>query len=111
MRSGELDKAITIQSVSRTVDATGYDAPTWSNVVANVPASILAYRGSEAFTADQTIGEDRATFKIRYREDLTTLNRIVYDGRNWDIVGVRPVGRREALEVDAIARSETASAP
>lgn len=111
MRSGDLDRSIDIQSATRVTDANGFDAPTWANDIANLPAAVLNYKGSERFTADQRVGEDAATFKIRWRSGVTSLQRIVYDGRNWDIVGVRPIGRREALEVDAIARSEAASAP
>tara|TARA_R110000822_G_scaffold123719_1_gene258224 strand:+ start:661 stop:939 length:279 start_codon:yes stop_codon:yes gene_type:complete len=81
------------------------------STVATLPAQVAAYRGTERFTADQLVGEDLATFKIRYREGVTVLNQISFDGRTWDIVGVRPIGRREALEVDTKSRSETANGP
>jgi len=52
------------------------------------------------------IGKNVVTFKIRYRTDINTQNRIVFDGSNWDITDVRQLGRRDGLEIDATARSD-----
>jgi SPP1 family predicted phage head-tail adaptor len=66
----------------------------------------MPQRGSERFTAQQIIGKAVVTFKTRYRPDITVLNRIRYDSRDYDIHDVRELGRRDALEIDASARAE-----
>jgi SPP1 family predicted phage head-tail adaptor len=105
MRAGELDRIISLQTATVTHDAAGQPIETWKGI--NVPAHIKRIKGGERFTADQDIGKESITFKIRYRTIRpTVLNRIVYLGRNWDIHDVRELGRREGLEIDATARSE-----
>lgn len=108
MRSGELDRSIVIQARTETLDSYGEPVYTWAKIHADdiLPARIAPQRGGERFTAQQTIGKFVTTFRIRYRIDVTVLNRIVYDSRNWDIQDVREIGRREGLEIDATARSE-----
>lgn len=109
MRAGELDRSIVIQAATTTQNAFGEPVETWVKIhtADTLPAKVVPTRGSERFTAQQVVGESVVTFRIRWRDDVTTLNRIVYDGRDWDITDVRPLGRREGLEIDATARSET----
>jgi len=108
MRAGDLDRSIVIQSKTVTQDAFGQDVETWTKIhtATTLAAGVLPVRGGERFTAQQTIGKGMVTFRVRWRDDVTVLNRIVYDGRNWDIHDVRPLGRREGLEIDASARAE-----
>lgn len=108
MRSGELNRSIVIQSKTVAQDSFGEPVETWAKIHTrdSLAARVMPQRGNERFTAQQVVGEAVTTFKIRYRSDVTTLNRIVYDGRNWDIHDVRELGNRDALEIDASARSE-----
>ena len=105
MKAGMLDKLITIQSVTIAPDTFGQAIETWADV-ADVAARVMPVRGGESFTESQRIGRAVTTFQIRYRTAVTAGNRIVYGGRNWDILDVREVGRREGLEIDARARAE-----
>lgn len=108
MRAGNLDRSIIIQAKTPTQNAFGEPVDVWAKIHTDdtIPARIVPMRGSESFTARQVVGKAVVTFRIRYRADVTTLNRIVYDGRDYDIHDVREVGRREGLEIDASARSE-----
>lgn len=105
MRAGELDRTIALQSVSTVADSFGELLETWTTF-ASPAARVVPNRGNERFAAQQVVGHAVVTFRIRYRTDLSVLNRIVYDGKQWDIHDVREVGRREGLEIDATARSE-----
>jgi SPP1 family predicted phage head-tail adaptor len=106
MRAGQLDRTIELQSVATAPNSFGELVETWTTF-ASPAAAIVPTRGNERFTAQQLVGHAVTTFRIRYRTGLTVLNRIVYDGRQWDIHDVREIGRREGLEIDASARSET----
>lgn len=108
MRSGDLDKSIIVQSRTLSQNETGEAVETWAKIhtADTIAAAVRPFRGAERFAAQGVIAEQIVTFKIRYRSDVTPLNRIVYDGRNYDIGAVREVGRRDGLEIDATARAE-----
>lgn len=109
MRSGQLDKSIIIQAKTATQDASGQEVETWTKIHtgATLPAAVISKPGGESFGAEQVIAFGYRMFKIRYRADVTVLNRIVYNGRNYDVLDVREVSRRDGLEIDAKARAET----
>lgn len=105
MRAGDLDRTIELQSVSTVQNSFGEPVETWATF-ATVAAKVSPQRGDERFTAQQIVGKAVVTFKLRYRTDVTVLNRIRYVGRDYDIHDVRELGRREGLEIDASARAE-----
>lgn len=47
-------------------------------------------------------------FRTRYRADLalTVQDRLVFDGKTWDIHDIREIGRRVFTEIDATARAD-----
>lgn len=105
MKFGLLRKRITLETSAPTQDAAGQPIDAWSPL-ATVWARVTPGRGGEQFTADQRIGTAVTTFRIRFRTNLTVKDRISWDGRIWDIRDIREVGNKEALDVDATARSE-----
>lgn len=106
MRAGDLDRSVTIQSATSAQDAVGQPIQTWSDVATGIAAKVSPMRGAETFNNSQPIGYMTATFRIRYRTGITVENRVVYNGRNWDILDVRELGRREGIEIDARTRAE-----
>jgi SPP1 family predicted phage head-tail adaptor len=105
MRIGLLDRRVTIQSLSTAPDGSGQEVETWT-AVATVWMRVRPFRGSERFLAQQVVGKAVTTFEARYRSDVTVKNRLLYDGKNWDIADVRQIGRKERMELDATARSD-----
>jgi SPP1 family predicted phage head-tail adaptor len=80
--------------------------------VAKVWAERIDPRGRELFTAQQTVAKVDCVFRIRYREGVTTKQRLkdLRDGRTYDITAVLPaLERREALDLVATARAEAAA--
>lgn len=98
MNIGQLDQQVTLQTRSVVTDAVGQDTITWVDV-ATVWAQCQALRGREFFAAAQVQQEQTVKVRIRYRADITTLHRLVWQGRAHDITGVVPVGRQEMLEL------------
>lgn len=103
MRAGQLNKSIVIEARTDTADSFGQPVPSWARIHtdATIAAAVLPNRGGERFTAAQVYGESVVTFRIRWRSDVSVLNRISYDSKYWDIKDVREIGRREGLEIDA----------
>jgi SPP1 family predicted phage head-tail adaptor len=98
MRAGRLDKVLTLQSRSLTGNDYGEQVASYSPL-ATVWGEKIDVRGSEKFAALQTIGQIDCKFRIRYRADLTTVNRVVCDSKSYDITGITEIGRREGLEL------------
>jgi SPP1 family predicted phage head-tail adaptor len=60
--------------------------------------------GRELFVAKGTIAENSTRFRLRYRNDLNLTDRLEYDGSEYDIKQIAELGRREGLEIVAVAR-------
>lgn len=63
-------------------------------------------KGLEKWVAQQVKAELDTTFAIHYRDDVSPVNRIVFEGREYDILQVLEIGRRESLDIVAKARAE-----
>lgn len=101
-----MDRRLSIMRLSET-GRDGLNQPITSWVrVARVWAQARPNRGAERFEAQQVTGSAVMTFHLRYRSDLTVLDRIAYDGRDWDIADVRELGRRVGSEIDCVARAD-----
>lgn len=106
IRSGRLDKRITIQRKTLTDNEYGEPVETWADLV-TLWAIYLPARGSERFAAQQQIAEIDTVFRIRYRQNITVTDRIIYNGRTYDIKAVVDMcGRKDGIELYAKARAE-----
>lgn len=108
MRAGGLDRRIVIERVSVTYDEFNAPVEQWSTL-ATVWASKVDVKDGERFRADAVSSEITTRFRIRYSTtvaDVSPRDRISYDGRLYDIVAVKEVGRREGIEITASARND-----
>lgn len=105
LNSGMLDRQLTIRTVTYANDAAGQPVETWAD-----GDTVWAQRddkdGREASGSGERAAEVDAVFIIRYRDDVTPVNRVSIDGREYDVVSVLEIGRREGLEISARARAE-----
>jgi SPP1 family predicted phage head-tail adaptor len=99
VKAPRLDRRVTIQSRALAPDAQGQQIETWSEV-ATVWASKRDLRGREYTTN----AEVSTTFEIRYRADVTVLNRLVCEGITYDIQQVSEIGRRVGLQLICSAK-------
>lgn len=107
MRAGKLDRRVTIRRMTGTT-TNEFNEPVevWADV-ATVWAQQRPNRGSERFAAEQQAGTAVMTFHIRYRSDVSAMDRLIYEGRSYEIVAPpREIGRRVVTEIDAIARAD-----
>lgn len=109
MRAGKRDRQITIQRPALTNNAFNEQVETWSDL-ATVWAQQLPSRGGERIAAQEIYGQSVMTFRIRYRADLTVSDRIVCQGRIWNILDIREIGRRVGIEIDAVAEAPVSGA-
>jgi SPP1 family predicted phage head-tail adaptor len=105
MRAGALDRTITIQRKTLTQDETGAPVESWA-VYATVCASKKDLRGSERFASQQVMADADTQFRIRYLSGITPMDRILCEGRTYDVKSVLEFGRREGMDIMAQTRAE-----
>jgi len=98
MKTGRMDRLVTLKIRTATgQDDHGEETATWEDIP--IWAERREIRGNERFVAQQEVATWDARYFIHYREDVTTLDLLVDQGRTYDIVAVLPLGRREGLEL------------
>lgn len=104
IHAGTLDRSITIQENSQSVDSYGeLTGDNWANIATNptVRASVMELLGSEKYEEMQLSEKADLKIRIRYRSDLTVRMRIVYESQNYDIYSIQEVGRRVGTDIFA----------
>jgi SPP1 family predicted phage head-tail adaptor len=115
--AGLLNRTITLQTATKTQDAgTGEEVIDWTAATAvQLPAQWLAGNTREGYQAGQRLaaaGQRLAAyvdgvFRIRYRDRPSPENqRIVFDGRPYDLKPPIEIGLREGWEIPVVARAE-----
>jgi SPP1 family predicted phage head-tail adaptor len=103
MQAGRLDRRVEIQRRTQTQESNGEYVYTWATI-ATVWATVKDLRGAEFFSARQTNAEVTTRFYVRWIEGVTVLDRILYEGRVYDIAQVSEMARRQGLDILAIAK-------
>ena len=107
-----LNRVIELQRVTITRNGLGEGVETWATL-ATRKAQRSDVSAAESFRAQEVGAQLTTRFTIRYSGELATLNprdRLLFDGRNYQITGVREKQRRRWLEVDCVARDDIAAA-
>ena len=87
MKAGRLRHPIQVQEQVINKDIYGGEVITWQNKTNGAIRSSIKYlNGTDGFTQDIYFGKNIVEFRIRYLPDLSVKDRIVYDGRNFDIL-------------------------
>lgn len=101
---GELDQRITFSRLTRVPDGIGGVTEAWADLVSvpTVWAKVTPRIGRESMDQGRMNAAQMATFTIRYRDDLTELDRITWRGEIWNIRRIlRKSQRGQFLDVDA----------
>lgn len=113
MKAGRLDRRISVLRKTITQNSYGEEVVAWATLY-TVWASARPAASRESYKENQYQGAADTVFSVRWSETskaVTVEDAISFDGRTYDITGVREIGRREGLELDAFARAETQVAP
>ena len=99
MRAGGLDRIITVQRSTHTVNDYGTPGWTWTDL-ATLRARIVE-GGTEETVRPNAGSHDEVVFvfRTRWRGDITTADRILHAGEPFDLVAVKEIGRRAGLEL------------
>lgn len=97
MRSGKLDRSITVQSFTSTVNDYGTPVSTWVDV-ATVRAQIIQ-SSTEEFLTGGANDETVIIFRTRYFEGVNTSSQVLYEGQTFNVREVKEIGRRKGLDL------------
>ncbi|MFS8123769.1 phage head closure protein [Rhizobium sp. BR 250] len=97
MRSGKLDRSITIQSFANTVNDYGTPVATWTDV-GTIRAQLIQ-SSTEEFLTGGASDETVVIFRTRFLPGVTGASRVLYQGREFNIREVKEIGRRVGLEL------------
>lgn len=107
--AGRMNRRI---SLMRSTKTQGPLAATLSWVLlARVWAEIIPVSDMEKIRASEVYSNLSARFVIHWSQavaNLDTKDQLIFDGRTYDINGVRELGLRDGLEITASARGERA---
>lgn len=104
MRAGKLQNRIQIERAHLLVDDYGNARESWLPVL-TCKAEIKDATTAEFLTGPGEMDNRKAVFLIRYplAVEITTADRLVMDGKAYNIVGLAEIGRRRGLELRVIA--------
>jgi SPP1 family predicted phage head-tail adaptor len=95
-----LTRRVRIERQVVTHDAAGGDVISYV-LRAEVNAAVLQTRGREAFLSAQVVPTADIEFRIRWRSDVVETDRVVYEGKNYNIQYLAEMGRRRRLRIAA----------
>ncbi len=98
IRSGKLDRQITLERLTETVAPSGSVTKAWAEI-ATVRAEIVEQSADEYLSGYGSGESGSIVFRIRYLDGLTTADRVTYKGAAYDIDQLVELGRRRGLEL------------
>lgn len=109
MLAGPRNRRVVIQRATVTQDpGSGENVETWATL-ATEWAEMTPLSDSERVKAAEVSAEITTRFRVAWKSSLSTINpkdRLTFDGKTWDIWGVKEIGFREGLEITAAARAD-----
>jgi SPP1 family predicted phage head-tail adaptor len=107
-QAGKLDRRLKIMRSTETVNNLNEPVLTWG-VLADVAAGKRDVSDGERLRAKEMNASITTRFHIRWSRkvsDVDARDRVLFDGREYDIAAVKELGRRVGLEITAAARAE-----
>lgn len=101
---GKLDQRITLQRSADTADGIGGMTKAWADFATtpSVWSHVKPRLGREGMAEGRMSATSLATFTIRYRADVSELDRILWNGEPWNIRRVMRVSQRQQyMDIDA----------
>lgn len=94
--AGTLDRKITIERATTTLDDAGTPSETWATV-ATLRAALTTNAADEAIAGSGAVATTTLTFTTRFFDGLTLADRVTYDGTAYNLKEIIEIGRRRGL--------------
>ena len=105
MQSGQMDRRITIETLTATRGLSGAQKRSWATL-ATVWAEEMDYSsGGEFYEANEKTAINKTKFRVRYLSTITETERILYDSNYYDILHIKVIGRKRYMILTAEKKS------
>jgi SPP1 family predicted phage head-tail adaptor len=101
---GKMNRVIRIEKMGEDVEPSGSVTTYWAGGF-TVRAELVQRQTDDYDTAAGESTESRVTFRVWYIQNITTGDRILYDGDIYLIAGITEIGLRRGLEITAIGQN------
>ncbi len=105
MRAGQLDTLISIARNVTTINDYGVPSETWSTF-ATARAQMIQAGTEEFIRAFGASDETVIVFRSRFIDGVKNSDRLICDGRAYNIRETKELGRRRGLEIRCVAFTE-----
>lgn len=100
MNAGLMDELVTVQQFSTTTDAnTGEKVRSWSTYTTAWARVHESENGSEGVDADRIEHKQTVVFTLRHDAGINTKMRIVWEGKNYNVINIADLARRMYLVI------------
>lgn len=106
--AGDLKWRIDLETRTGDADAGGAPVPQYAPLQAGTPAKYMPKSGGEVWVGTGPTPQQEAEFTVRFSNSVSSLkakDRLLFEGRSWDILDVRPEGYRQWLVITAKLRN------
>lgn len=113
MGAGQFDRRIAITRATVEENDAGEEVETGWTPFINAWAKYLPVSDGERWRAGAVEQKTDARFVIRWsakRASITGEHRLTFDGADWQITGIKEIGRRQRLEITAWRLGKTQEA-
>jgi len=107
MRAGALDRRITVMRLVS--DDDGAQTTHTFEPEFTRSASVEWVKDGERYAAGETQASVSVRFQVRHDSETATIEEtdaVEFEGKLFQIIGIKPLGRREGFEISAVARAE-----
>lgn len=98
MRSGRLDRLLSVERSTETIDAYGVPVSSWQTV-STLRSELMESATTEADRDRGASTEARLKFRTRFVPGITLADRVTYAGASFNIVALEEIGRHRGLEI------------
>ena len=100
MNAGLMDELVTVQQFSTTTDSnTGEKVRSWSTYTTAWARVQESESGNESVDADRIEAKQTVVFTLRYDAGINAKMRIVWEGRDYNIINIADLSRRMYLVI------------
>lgn len=104
MRAGKLDQPIDIMRSAWVDDGFGGQVPGPTVVFVSLRAQIIQASTEEFIRAWGILAESVMIFRTRYIDDLDVADFVAWEGGEFNIKEIKPIGRRPGVEIRCVKR-------
>ena len=103
MRIGSLDRRVEIIRDVFITNSLNEQERTGEELLGWAWCSKTVVSARQYIEGNAAVDEERAVFTVRFRDDVTRGDHLAFEGRRFRIEGLRELGRRQYLELHAVA--------